>query len=294
MTDTVVWVGLSVVAAVTVAAMALASEYSKQPTVPRLFWLRLISLVALAPFAVGISWPEDPLFYAYMVAISLLICGSDGLYYSAAKTHGAGVTTRIEPLSVPMTFVAWVLMSPDQLGLFYDRPLVGFGIALCFAVAGFCAWRLRRCPVSLPVLKRLSPVVFTMAGVAILGKMAMDAGGAPFDAAVAYIVIQCVFLVVFYAGVALIAPARTGSLAPTRALLASAGLMAACSVTHIASKNIAYTYVDNPAYVIVICLAAPLVVAAFYRAMGRPDDSDVLAGFGIVISSIFLVILTRF
>ncbi len=70
--------------------------------------------------------------------------------------------------------------------------------------------------------------------------------------------------------------------------------MALCSITHIATKNIAYTYVVNPAYVTLIGLSTPLFVAIFYHLTKRQDDTDSIAGFGIVISAVFLIILTRF
>ncbi|MBU6234657.1 MAG: hypothetical protein KGQ41_02335 [Alphaproteobacteria bacterium] len=289
-----IWVPLSIVAAVTVAAMALLSEYQKHPTVARLFWLRFCSLAALMPVALFIEWPSNPQFYLCMVALSVLICGSDALYYGSAKDHGAGVTTRIEPLSVLMTFVAWCALTPSQIDAYAAKPLVAAGIALCFAAAGYFALRLRHCDVSFAVMKKLAPVIVIMAAVSILGKTAMDAGGKPFDAAVAYIVIQCALMLLFYGGASVVTPQFTGNLKPNRALLASAAIMAVCSVTHIATKNIAYTYVPNPAYVTVIGLTAPLFVAGFYHLAGRADDTDKVAGFGIVITSIILVVLTRF
>jgi len=294
MNDTFVWGGLSCVAALTVAGMVLISEYQNQPTVPRLFWLRVISLAVLAPLGFYIQWPSNPHFYIGMVAISVLICGSDALYYDAAKQYGAGATTRIEPLSVLMTFVAWLWLKPEQLALYTQRPAIGLGIAACFVVAGVCALRLRHCDVSLKAMKRLAPVIGISAAVGVLGKMVMDTGDVPFDTAIAYIIIQCSFLIVFYGAMAALWPARTGSLRPHRGLLFSAGAMAVCSVLHIGSKNMAYTYVPNPAYITIICLAAPLIVSAVYRLTGRQDDTDYMAGFGIVASAVALLALTRF
>ncbi len=294
MNDTFVWGGLACIAALTVAGMVLISEYQNQPTVPRLFWLRVISLGVLAPLGFFIQWPSNSHFYLGMVAISVLICGSDALYYGAARQYGAGAITRIEPLSVLMTFIAWLFLKPEQLALYTQRPAIGLGIAACFAVAGVCALRLRHCDVSLKAMKRLAPVIVISATVGVLGKVVMDTGDVPFDTAIAYIIIQCSFLIVFYGAMAALWPARTGSLRPVRGLLLSAGLMAVCSVLHIASKNIAYTHVPNPAYITIICLAAPLIVSAVYRITGRQDDTDYMAGFGIVASAVALLALTRF
>lgn len=295
MSATMVWVLLSVVATVATAGMALISEYQKHPTVARLFWLRLCTLVGVAPISLFIVWPDAPHFYIYVVLLSALICGSDALYYGSAKDHGAGVTTRIEPLSVLMTFIAWCAITPSLVGDYLSKPFIAAGIVLCFAAAGYFALRLRHCEVSFTVLKKLLPVIFIMVAVSILGKMAMDAGAHyPIDTAVAYIVIQCAIMVIFYGLAALFFPQLRESYKPNRALLGSAALMACCSALHISTKNIAYTYVPNPAYVTVIGLTAPLFVAIFYHLKGRVDDTDRVAGFGIVIMSIILIVLTRF
>lgn len=294
MNDTVLWVGLAVIAAVGTAAIALVSEYQKHPTVARLFWLRAISFAALLPVACFVEWPTNPVFYWCIFGLSVLICGSDALYYGSAKDHGAGVTTRIEPLSVLMTFVAWCAMTPSLIADYLFKPFVSAGIIACFMAAGFFALRLRHCEVSFTVMKKLAPVIVTMAFVSILGKMAMDAGVHPMDTAIVYIVVQCAMMVVFYGAASIFVPKFTGSLRPNAAMLGSAAAMAVCSVIHIATKNIAYTYVPNPAYVTVLGLTAPLFVAVYYHLRGRVDDTDKWAGFGIVISSIFLIVFTRF
>ena len=294
MSDTFVWVSLAVVAAITVAGMALISEYQKHATVGRLFWLRVCSLAVVAPVSLFIEWPQDIKFYGLMVLLSALICGSDALYYGSAKNFGAGVTTRIEPLSVLMAFVVWIGITPALLADYMAKPFIAAGIVACFIAAGFCALRLRHCAVSLSAMKRLSPVILIMACVSILGKMAMDTGGKPFDTAVAYIVVQCTLMIIFYGVASVVTPRFTGSLRPNWRLFGSAAAMAACSVLHIATKNIAYTYVPNPAYVTVIGLSAPLFVAGYYHLVGRMDDTDKWAGLGIVISAILLVVFTRF
>ncbi|NBX66334.1 MAG: hypothetical protein EBQ96_04990 [Proteobacteria bacterium] len=288
------WVSLALISAVGTAAIALVSEYQKHPTVARLFWLRFWSFVAFLPISLSVEWPQDPVFYACIFSLSVLICGSDALYYGSAKDHGAGVTTRIEPLSVLMTFVIWVAITPAQMADYLFKPLISCGIVLCFAMAGYFALRLRRCEVSFSVMKKLMPVIFIMAFVSILGKTAMDRGGDPWDAAIVYIVIQCGLMVFFYGSASIIAPQFTGSLKPNKAILGSAALMAVFSVIHIASKNMAYTFVSNPAYVTVLGLTAPLFVAGYYHLAGRVDNTDKIAGFGIVACALALVVLTRF
>lgn len=295
MTITLLWVGLSVLATVAMATMVLVSEYQKQPNIPRLFWLRIITFAGFAPVSLFVPWPSDPVFYTCVIALSLLICGSDALYYGSARDHGAGVTTRIEPLSVLMTFVLWIVVSPGMMDEYLSKPLISAGIVGCFAAAGYFALRLRHCAVSFAVMKRISPVILIMAVTGVLGKMAMDAGGPDhFASVVAYLVIQCAIVIFFYAALFVLKPSLAGSPRPNRSLLLSAAAMALCSVTHISTKNIAYAYVENPAYVTMIGLSAPLFVAGFYHLTKRRDDTDRVAGFGIVISALILVILTHF
>lgn len=294
MNATVLWVVLALAAAISTAAIALVSEYQKHPTVARLFWLRLWSFLALLPVSFFLEWPRNPVFYGCMLALSLLICGSDALYYGSAKDNGAGVTTRIEPLSVLMTFALWLAIAPSLVTEYLSKPLITAGIIVCFLGAGYFALRLRHCEISFSVMKKLAPVIVIMAFVSILGKTAMDAGGNPLDAAAVYIVVQCGLMVLFYGAASFVAPKFTGSLKPDRAMLMSAAMMAVCSVIHIATKNIAYTFVPNPAYVTVLGLTAPLFVAMYYKLKARADDTDKFAGFGIVMCALALIILTRF
>jgi hypothetical protein len=295
MNDTLLWVVLAVLSALTLASSAIISEYRKHPTMARLFWLRAISLCTALPISLTIHWPTNPLFYICIAALSLLVCWSDVLYFDSAKNFGAGVTTRIEPMSVLTTFVAWVIITPSLLFHYIHEPYISLGIALCFITAGYFARRLRHCEVSFNVMKKLMPVIAINAITPILAKIGMDAGNAnPLESIVIYIIVQCTCILVTYSVMAIKMPERTGSFKPNKALLFSAAAMAASSMVHIASKNIAYTLVENPAYITVIGLSAPLFVSLYYYWIGRRDDTDKLAGFGIVISSIILIILTRF
>jgi hypothetical protein len=294
MSDTFIWVGLSIVAALGMAGMALVSEFYKLPTVPRLFWLRVFSLVAALPFAFVIDWPDNPRFYICVFALTAIICLTDILYYGSARDNGAGPTSRIEPLSTLLTFVAWTAITPSQFEAYTAQPLRALGILGCFLVAGYCAMELRHSPISLATLKKLSVFIVLMVAVNILGKTGMDAGGNPLHAVVAYVIIQAGVLIVFNGVLGTVWARIHGSIKPTRGLLISAGMMAVGSLAHVMTKNVAYTFVSNPAYVSIVLLSAPLFVSVFYHFKKRPDDASVLAGFGIVASAAALIVLTRF
>ncbi len=274
--------------------MILISEYHKYPTVPRLFYLRVFSFLAILPVALTIEWPENPVFYACVFGLTAIIFLTDVLYYGAAQKHGAGPISRIEPLTTLLTFVVWTVITPAQLNEYLAQPLIATGIAGCFALAAYCAMQLRHSPVSMAALKQLSYFIGLIAIVNILGKTSMDAGGNPMHAAGAYVAIQSSVLMVLYGVLGLVRSDRHGSIRPNRGLLISAGLMAIASLSHIVTKNVAYTMVSNPAYILIILLSVPLMVSAYYKVKGRADDASVWAGFGIVISAALLIILTRF
>lgn len=287
------WVILSFISAVTLAGVVLASDLIKLPTVARLFWVRLITFLAAIGFAFSIQWPQDIVFYQCMLGLSVLIGISDIMYYGAARDLGAGVVTRTEPLSVLLTFIAWTALTPSLLNTYMSDPLHAVGIIACFAVATYCALHMRHCAVGFAALKRLAPVVVMMVGVTILAKIGMDRGGDPQDAIIAYLVVQSALMVLFYGVMAVVKPSYTGSIKPTRALLKGAGIMAVFSIGHIATKNVAFMMVPNPAYVTIIILAAPLFVTLFDKLIGREDDADIKAGLGIVASAVVLIILTK-
>lgn len=292
MSVTLIWVSLALLATAGGAAMTLAAEYYKAPTVARLFWVRIFSFAAAVPFAFFIDWPDARLFYVCAVSIACLACASDILYFTAARDHGAGPTSRIEPLSVLLTFILWTALMPSQLQAYLAQPLVATGICACLVFAFYCAMHLRHSAIALATLKKLIPVAVIMAVINLLAKTGMDAGGHPFDAVMAYLIILAGILSAVYGAGSYFWPQRCGSMRPQRALLKGSALIAAASIVLIVPKNMAYVFVSNPAYVNVIGLCAPVLVFAFYKLAGRRDEAAVWAGFGIVASAAILVVLT--
>lgn len=287
------WILLSLVAAISGALCVLLTEHYKQPTVPRLFWLRLMLLICVLPAAPFIDWPTSPIFYASVAALAVLVCIMDIFYFKAARDYGAGVTTRIEPLSVLLAFVLWTLITPSVLAGYMAQWHIALGIIACLLSAVWFSLQLRHCEVSRAALQLMLPAVVMIAFVTLLGKVAVDHTTSLIDGLLAFLIFQAALIVPFYGALCLIFPARFQTLRPNKSLLLSAGLMMLCTGTHIVTKNTAYLMVPNPAYVTVLGLTSPLFVLGVYKAMGRPSQESLWAGLGIVISAFILIVLTR-
>lgn len=291
--DAAFWVPLALIAALTQAAMPLTSERFKiVPTTNLLVLTRLFAFIFLLPLALTVDWPTSPLFYFCTISAAVIIMFTDILLFRTAAQNGAGVTTRIEPLAAFTTFMLWTAITPALLADYIDTPLRSLGIIAAIGGAAFFAVRLYHCPISRQALKKLLPVVLLGAVIIVFSKTAMnhsDSNG-PF----LYAFLQACIIGPGYLLLMKLKPERYPPLKHSKTVWLSGFVMAIASTIHIVSKQSAIQLVENPAYVLVIGLTAPLWVLAFYRMIKHEERGDILSGLGIVACAALLVICTQF
>ena len=123
-------------------------------------------------------WPDDPVFYIAIAAGSLMFTYGDLVVFGLIARDGAGVVSRIEPLS------SWdFVFSLDGFNAGAFGGLFGGTFAVCGDCGGFdgvcffsrCGCGI--CSVSWGVIKRILPVLFTGALGLSTSKIAMDRSG---------------------------------------------------------------------------------------------------------------------
>lgn len=294
------WILLAIIAAASLAGFFLVNEIFRVRSLHLLFWMRLIAFAACLPFLSVFPLPTDPAFYLLMLASAAIFASSDVAAIGMSGKNGAGSVSRIEPLTVGTTFILWCAISPQTLGDYAASPLRALGIAGSLAGCLYFALRLRHCEISRETLRVMTPFILSAAVGITIGKTAMNHVPPP-AGVYFYALLQCGLSVLFY-GAAMKIPAlarripdfgSTSDLVNRKTLLAGA-CGAAIWLVHAPSKYAAISMVENPAYVTVIGLTAPLWVLLAHKIMGKKERGDVISGLGIVACAALLVIFSRF
>ena len=293
------WVILAFIVALAQAGLVLTNERFQVRPIHLLWWMRLISALALAPAAWFVPWPTDGHYYLYVALSGLVFAYTDLYVIGLAARSGAGVVTRLEPLIVGATFLLWTAMMPSLAMKYLHEPIHTVGIVLALLGGTFFALRLRHCVVSRAALRTFMPVIVLSAIGIVFGKLAMN-HTTPKEGAFYYTFLQACLVWVIYT-VAMVLPAvrrripdlgLESSMRDRRALLAG---LAAGFFWLIATpvKWLAIAHVENPAYVSLIGMTQPFWVLLVYRFSKRQESADIWSGLGIVACAILLVICTQ-
>ena len=77
-----------------------------------------------------------------------------------------------------------------------------------------------------------------------------------------------------------------------RGLLAGAGVcVGILAMIGVCLRSFGLIHVDNPAYLSVILLLDSVLIAGYNKLRNHKDKSDMVAGFGIVICALVLVVI---
>jgi len=297
------WVFYAFLFSCAMVILALTAEHYRGRMLKLLFMMRAGTLLAILPIFLWLPLPTHPVFYIATFGASLCFAYADLIFFGLMSKSGAGVVSRVEPLTTWLVFFVWTALNPALLLSYLASPLQLAGIVVALSGCVYFALRLKNCPVTWPVIKRMLPVIIIAVAGLSLSKTAMNYSD--FHSGIwAYMAAQsllcvCVYLLCF----------RMKSL-PTlgeldvpfqnkgKALLSRHDLvMGACACIGMLStqslKYYAITLADNPAYVTVFAFLVPIWLFGIYRLMGRKEEADVVSGFGIVACAFLLVVFTR-
>lgn len=293
------WILTSILAALGAAGMVLTGEWARIRAMHLMFWLRVFAVAALSPGVFFIPWPDEPAFYVIILLTALMMVYADVVNFGLAAVNGAGVVSRIGPLSVGLTFVLWVVITPSLLINYAQSPLRGAGILLAITGAVLFSLRLKNCALSWHTMKNMALPIFLSALAVIFGKICMDLT-TPLSGIFYYIFLQGVGMIVIYT--ILFALPSVGGRLPrfdmesqlfSKKVMIAGLLAASFHLLHMVSKYYAFDVVSNPAYVTMIGLSMPLFILLAYFVRGQKEEADILSGLGVVASILLLVISTR-
>lgn len=284
------WAVLGLVTATLSTGMMLTQERVQLPGFVMAFWNKAAAAVFSLPFMLYFGAPDNPYFYMILFGQSLLWAIGDVIFFGTINKVGAGVVSRILPVSVILTFFTWFVVDPATLEKYLDTPWLSFAViaALCGSV--YFAMRLKKCVVSWTAVRMFWFVICAAVVGPIIAKLAM--GQSTFSQGpFAYVFFQSVLMVVmwliFYA---VKKPVAQAELFNMRAVKAGA-MVGAFSFLAVAANATALKLVDNPGLIPAIAFTDTFLILLYYKLSGRKENSDVIAGLGIVGCAAMIIVL---
>jgi hypothetical protein len=303
------WAWFSLISTVFSAGFYLVNQYWRLPGDMLVFTMRVVIVAFMMPAVGGLDWPEDPLFYATVIVTVVAGTSADVRTFNASARFGAGMVSRLMPVTVLAAFFLWFAVRPSLLPEYLERPWLTLGVTASLAGCVFFAMRLNRCDVSRSAMLFMAPALAGYTLTTVLNKYAMDFGTSAADfsgVVLGYMYIQSLVAIGLVGPYILwcrlrrpVPSARTAPLVPAsgsalrlRPLFAAALAAALVWITHMVFKNYAMAYTENPSYQAAINLTAPVMIALVYRVVGHREETDVRAGMGIVAAALLLVFVT--
>lgn len=253
-------------------------------------WLKILAVIIATPVLIKSGLPESPTFYTATAGAALIWCVNDIIYFRNVTTHGAALLSRLAPIGIILAFVVWFFIKPELLGKYLEDPVRFALVCLTLAFAVLCSVLLRHCPVSWKALKSIWFVLLAVPAGSILMKIAAD--HAPKAQGVfGYVGLEAALMLCFYAVILTFTRRTAVKEIFSFQGLKTGGIIGALLIVGIILRTSAYQHVDHPAFVIMISMLDVVWLMILTRLSGWKDNSDKIAGLGIVIAALCLAIL---
>ncbi len=284
------WALFGMISASLSAGMMLIQERVKVEGFAIAFWNKVACIVFMLPLALWFGLPDNPVFYALVTAQALLWVISDVIFFNAVAKVGAGVVSRLLPLSVILTFCLWFLFEPSLLGDYLDTPIRSALVFVTLCASVWFSMQLKACPVSWQALRLIWFVVFAAVVGPIMFKLVSqhtDIQRGPFS----YVVIEASVMVAIWAIYYAIRRPLPRAVMFSRPAIRAGFMIGSVSSLMVASNFAAIFYVDNPGLLPAVKFTDTLLIMLFYKSTGRKEAAKVAAGLGIVDCATIIILV---
>ena len=187
------WLAAGILFAVFNAGTMLVSQKYKIEGV-LMSGLRGVGVAAIySPAAFFVPFPKSPEFWALIVFEGMLSSFFNSRLYASAARFGAGTTSRISMLAVPIGVVMWWIIMPKRFFELEGAPVVFAGLAVSMAAICLSFYKMNSGGGAMrSQLAFLTPAVLVLAVMMIVRKEAMEA--VAFESAAVYYPLCAIFL----------------------------------------------------------------------------------------------------
>ncbi len=284
------WAAFGFLAAILSSAQMLLQERFKTPPFAMAFWIKVACALVMAPFVIKTGLPTNPAFYALLSVQALMWVVSDVVFYKGINEVGAGVVARLLPMGAIISFFLWFVIDRPLALTYAAAPWRSSAIVFVFCLSAFFAWNLRTCPVTRKAVRVIWFTLFAMVAGTLFTKVITqqtEVNSGVYGYVFSEALIMIMMWLVYYAfKKPLPVKVMFGAQAIRSGLIV--GIVSAFTI---ASYLYALYHIDNPAYVTAVRHLNAVLIFFFYRAIGRPNEGRLWAGFGIVACAAALIIL---
>lgn len=287
------WAILGFVAAFFSAATMLLQEKRKVDGFVLAIWTKIACVLATLPFVLFFGFPDNPHFYILLCLQAIIFAIADVIWFKQIPHVGAGVISRLFPITVITSFLLWFLFEPSMVHQFIDQPVIGSLIIFVLALAVYFAVSLKKCSVSSNALKKIWFVLLANTTGPIIAKLlALNSNAA--QGPWAYLFVEGLMMLGLWSLYIFIRkPIPWGNLVKKDSCQ-SGLIIGFLMVIMVYSYVIGFYYIDNPGYLGAVRLLDAVIIIAFHKYIGKRDESNLRAGFGIVACAVFLIILKSY
>ncbi|MFI3241906.1 MAG: hypothetical protein R3Y43_04995 [Alphaproteobacteria bacterium] len=254
----------------------------------------------LLPFAFMLKPISNPYFYILCIIQGTVIGYFDYHIFEASRRFGAGITGLAQPLTLMITFVAWLIISPETATLLFENKIKMSIIVLSLTSISACIYFLQNNKDNKKALKYLLLPMICVVLIDVVGKKVMSLGADDVVSAIYYYA----FITAIFAGLAnviiFIKQKRNFKEIVTKNNLIKIGVPIAIIVI---STNILKMYsvflAFNPAYVGALLYSSPIWIMIFNKYFAKKLKSQKYISpnkwivITIVISAILLVVASK-
>lgn len=162
---------------ITLAVYLSINQYFKMNASLLMIYRGLFVAAVMLPLMFFFPLVSNPVFYLYCTLQGIVIAYLDNRFFAAAERFGSELTSAIQPFSVGLVFVVWVMLNPWQIEVLSAYPLHFLVLIASLAGIIFAAVRLSHAPDVRKALLVLWPLLIALVLSDTLNKKSMVAAG---------------------------------------------------------------------------------------------------------------------
>ncbi|MCK5658866.1 MAG: hypothetical protein KAH96_03195 [Alphaproteobacteria bacterium] len=284
------WEVYGLLAASLSALMMLMQERMKVDGFSLALWCKVACVITAFPFVLAHGLPSNPMFYFLLGIQALVFTISDVIFYRNIPLVGAGVMSRLMPMTVIFSFFLWFVIKPSEIAAYTATPVISIGILLSLVMTIWFSMRLKKCTVSRQAVRAIWFVL--LAGT--LGPLNLkvitfyaDIEQGPWG----YIFIEgWIMIAMWTVWLFVKRPVPPASLLQRRVFIPAIAI-GIVQATFLFVMLTGIYNVDNPGYILTLKLLNAVIIIAAHKAMKKKDESDVISGLGIVACAAALIFM---
>tara|TARA_R110000868_G_scaffold189695_2_gene433018 strand:+ start:61314 stop:62195 length:882 start_codon:yes stop_codon:yes gene_type:complete len=271
------------------AGVSLISQHYKLPGTSLAMMRASFVVLCLLPILPFVELPTASIFFYATLTSAALAFVADSIMINSFSKFGAGVTSRLLPISPLFGFVVWAALNPESFTQLAERPLLATGLISSLLVCVYAIGLLSKCEVSKSAFFYLLPVIGIYGLLDVMNKMAQDNSG--FWSGIIWytFLLSCGSVII---GIGLNVKKKMLKETITNPLILKAGFILACFYLFAMSgRNISMVYTSNPAYTSIIAGGTPLLIVLYHKLFKIEEKANVLAGIIFAVSVFAMIYL---